>query len=292
MTASPSGHPRPDSPHPTDPRAGSPRSDCPRAGHPRAGSPSSGSPSPGSPQALEPDGIPVSGATQDPAGDATAWHRLHPLSPLVSAGRHLVTIAILVLILFFANRRGTDSELVSNLVLVAVVLAAGVVSWLVTRWQVAEGVLRIETGLIRRESRRFPLSQIQAIDLAQTGAGAGTRARRTPVADGGRRLLRGAPGLAAARGCRAPPAAVARNGPGTWCRDRRSTSAHGTGPAERSRHRRSSRHRHDRSSRHHRSIRHGQHRRNRQRKQHRQHGSCNGHGGRHRRCHRSRLAAR
>jgi len=91
------------------------------------------------------------------------------LSPLVSAGRHLVTIAILVLILFFANRRGTDSELVSNLVLVAVVLAAGVVSWLVTRWQVAEGVLRIETGLIRRESRRFPLSQIQAIDLAQTG---------------------------------------------------------------------------------------------------------------------------
>jgi membrane protein YdbS with pleckstrin-like domain len=91
------------------------------------------------------------------------------LSPLVSAGRHLVTIAILVLILFFANRRGTDSELVSNLVLVAVVLAAGVVSWLVTRWQVAEGVLRIETGLIRRESRRFPLSQIQAIDVAQTG---------------------------------------------------------------------------------------------------------------------------
>ncbi len=42
-------------------------------------------------------------------------------------------------------------------------------SWLVTRWQVAGGVLRIETGLIRRESRRFPLSQVQAIDVVQTG---------------------------------------------------------------------------------------------------------------------------
>src|SRR6266568_7085677 len=65
--------------------------------------------------------------------------------------------------------QGTGSDLVSNLVLVAVVLAGGVVSWLVTRWQVADGVLRIETGLLRRESRRFPLSQVQAIDVVQTG---------------------------------------------------------------------------------------------------------------------------
>ena len=80
-----------------------------------------------------------------------------------------MTIAILVLVLFFANRQGTGSDLVSNLVVVAVVLAGGVVSWLVTRWQVADGVLRIETGLVRRESRRFPLSQVQAIDVVQTG---------------------------------------------------------------------------------------------------------------------------
>ncbi len=115
------------------------------------------------------------GSTPDPAGqqaaagDVAAWHRLHPLSPVVRAGRHLVTIAMLVLVLFFANRQGTGSDLISNLVLVAVVLAGGVVSWLVTRWQVADGVLRIETGLLRRESRRFPLSQVQAIDVVQTG---------------------------------------------------------------------------------------------------------------------------
>ena len=48
-------------------------------------------------------------------------------------------------------------------------LVSGVISWLVTRWQVADGVLRIETGLVRRQSRRFPLSQVQAIDVVQTG---------------------------------------------------------------------------------------------------------------------------
>jgi putative membrane protein len=80
-----------------------------------------------------------------------------------------VTIVILVLFFFFANHNGTGSDLVTNLVLVTLVLAGGVVSWLVTRWQVADGVLRIETGLVRRQSRRFPLSQVQAIDVVQTG---------------------------------------------------------------------------------------------------------------------------
>ena len=132
------------------------------------------SPPPGStpPASPPPGSIPPASppsASPRPAGDAAAWHRLHPLSPLVRAGRHLVTITILVLVLFFANRQGTSSDLISNLVLVAVVLAGGVVSWLVTRWQVADGVLRIETGLVRRESRRFPLSQVQAIDVVQTG---------------------------------------------------------------------------------------------------------------------------
>ncbi len=74
-----------------------------------------------------------------------------------------------MLILFFANHNGTGSDLVTNLVIVGLVLIGGVVSWLVTRWQVVGGVLHIETGLVRRESRRFPLSQVQAIDLVQTG---------------------------------------------------------------------------------------------------------------------------
>ena len=105
----------------------------------------------------------------NPAGDSGEWHRLHPLSPVVRAGRHVVTIVVLVLVLFFANQNGAGSDLVGNGVVVGIAVCAGVVSWLVTRWQVADGVLRIETGLIRRESRRFPLSQVQAIDVVQTG---------------------------------------------------------------------------------------------------------------------------
>ena len=95
------------------------------------------------------------------------------------------------------------------MVVVALVLVAGVISWLVTRWQVAGGVLRIDTGLIRRQSRRFPLSQVQAIDVVQTGLarvlGLAELRLRMAGADssGGRlaclRLARGASGCAS--GC-------------------------------------------------------------------------------------------
>lgn len=131
------------------------------------------SPPPGSPpdpaEAQAPAGPPDPAGHPAPAESIASWHRLHPLSPVVRAGRHLVTIVILVLVLFFANHNGAGSEVVYNLVVVGLVLAGGVVSWLVTRWQVAGGVLRIETGLVRRQSRRFPLSQVQAIDVVQTG---------------------------------------------------------------------------------------------------------------------------
>jgi putative membrane protein len=99
----------------------------------------------------------------------TAWHRLHPLSPLIRTGRHLMALGVLVLLLIFANHSGNNDDFISDIVVVGIVLVAGVISWLVTRWQVADGVLRIETGLIRRQSLRFPLSQVQAIDVVQTG---------------------------------------------------------------------------------------------------------------------------
>jgi putative membrane protein len=98
-----------------------------------------------------------------------AWHRLHPLSPLVRTGRHLVALGVLVLLLIFANHSGSNNDFISDFVVIGIVLVAGIISWLVTRWQVADGVLRIETGLIRRQSLRFPLSQVQAIDVVQTG---------------------------------------------------------------------------------------------------------------------------
>ncbi|HEY4463648.1 MAG TPA: PH domain-containing protein [Streptosporangiaceae bacterium] len=103
------------------------------------------------------------------AREVEGWHRLHPLSPLVRGGRHLVGIGVLIVLLLFANRRQAGSDLITDLVIVAVVLVAGVINWLVTRWQVTGGVLLIDTGLLRRKSERIPLSQVQAIDVVQTG---------------------------------------------------------------------------------------------------------------------------
>jgi putative membrane protein len=48
-------------------------------------------------------------------------------------------------------------------------LMLGFVSWLVTRWRLADSALQIETGLLRRQSLRFPISQIQAIDIVSPG---------------------------------------------------------------------------------------------------------------------------
>jgi putative membrane protein len=101
--------------------------------------------------------------------DAGSWHRLHPLSPLVRAGRQMMTVLVVLLTISLANQRQERGDLIGDLVVVLLALCGGFVSWLVTRWQVADGVLRIDTGLLRRDSRRFPLSQVQAVDVVQTG---------------------------------------------------------------------------------------------------------------------------
>jgi putative membrane protein len=121
------------------------------------GSPSpDGTPSPGRPPALDPG--------------MADWHRLHPLSPLVRSGRHFTGLLILLVLLVVANgRKSGGSEFISEGVVIAVVLVLGVINWAVTRWRVERGVLFIETGLVRRQSLRFPLSQAQAIDVVQTG---------------------------------------------------------------------------------------------------------------------------
>jgi putative membrane protein len=100
---------------------------------------------------------------------AGGWHRLHPLTPLVRAGNRLFALVVVLAGIAVANQRQDRDQIIPDLVIIALALSGGFVSWLVTRWQVADGVLRIDTGLIRRDSRRFPLSQIQAIDVVQSG---------------------------------------------------------------------------------------------------------------------------
>jgi putative membrane protein len=108
-------------------------------------------------------------APQAFAGLGGDWQRLHPLSPLVRAGRGVIAIVVVLLIPLLSSQRGSLS---SDLIHIGVLLAVfvfGVISWLVTRWRVEGGVLRVESGLIRRTSERFPLGQIQAIDTVRPG---------------------------------------------------------------------------------------------------------------------------
>jgi putative membrane protein len=99
---------------------------------------------------------------------ADGWHRLSPVSPVVRAGRAAIAIAILILPTVL--RGGADlARDAPQVAVVGVLLVLGFVSWLVTRWRIEEDDLRIETGLLRRQSLRFPLAQVQAIDVVRPG---------------------------------------------------------------------------------------------------------------------------
>lgn len=98
----------------------------------------------------------------------TPWQRLHPLSPVVRGGRGTIAIAIVLLPTVFRGGR-TPIDAYFQIGVVAMLMALGVVSWLVTRWRIEGDDVRIETGLIRRRSLRFPLSQLQSVDIVRPG---------------------------------------------------------------------------------------------------------------------------
>lgn len=98
----------------------------------------------------------------------TPWQRLHPLSPVVRAGRHLISVAIVILAGYIGSQHAHGDRR-WDLIAIGIAIVAGIVTWLVTRWRLVDGVLHIESGLIRRSSSRYPLSRVQAIDIAQSG---------------------------------------------------------------------------------------------------------------------------
>ncbi|HEY2372368.1 MAG TPA: PH domain-containing protein [Gaiellaceae bacterium] len=99
--------------------------------------------------------------------ETDGWRRLHPLSPVVRAGRATIAIFI-VLVPTLLSGRNVSSEYY-QLGAVAILAGLGFISWLVTRWRIDGDDLRIETGVLRRQSLRFPLAQVQAIDIVRPG---------------------------------------------------------------------------------------------------------------------------
>jgi putative membrane protein len=100
-------------------------------------------------------------------GDVSVWQRLHPLSPVVRTGRAFVPVVVVLLTTLV--RAAGARDVWWHLGAVGLIAVAGVVSWLVTRWRVEGGDLRVESGLLRRESQRIPLARVQAVDLVRPG---------------------------------------------------------------------------------------------------------------------------
>ena len=127
-----------------------------------SGGPVSGGPVSGGPVS----GGPVSGGPAGGTAPAGAWHRLHPLSPLVRSGR--TTLGVLALLGVSASGGfGQSGSHLYDGVAAALVAVAAVVNWLVTRWKLEPATLCIETGLLRRDSRQLPVARIQAVDVVR-----------------------------------------------------------------------------------------------------------------------------
>jgi putative membrane protein len=94
------------------------------------------------------------------------WQRLHPLSPLTRIGR-LVPVVALSFALTFAHSNGQQGPLYYPIGITVASVIFGFVHWLVTRWRIEGDTLRIETGLLRRDSKRLPLARIQAVDVVR-----------------------------------------------------------------------------------------------------------------------------
>ncbi len=98
---------------------------------------------------------------------AGQWQRFHPATPIVRAGPGVIAIAVIAI-----SQRANSQNRTADLIRIGVVLffvLLSAVSWFVTRWRVAEGAVQIETGVLRRSSLRFPLAQIQAVDIVRPG---------------------------------------------------------------------------------------------------------------------------
>lgn len=98
---------------------------------------------------------------------AGQWQRFHPATPIVRAGPGVLAIAVIAV-----SQRANSQNRTADLIRIGVVaffVLLSAVSWFVTRWRVAEGAVQIETGVLRRSSLRFPLAQIQAVDIVRPG---------------------------------------------------------------------------------------------------------------------------
>lgn len=106
--------------------------------------------------------------SEHPPPTDDSWLRLHPLTPLARIGR-LFPALVLLLVVSTVHSKAENGTAETDYLVVITLLSAvyGYIHWMVTRWRIEGDTLRIETGLIRKDSRRLPLARIQAVDVVR-----------------------------------------------------------------------------------------------------------------------------
>jgi putative membrane protein len=110
----------------------------------------------------------VSNTSVPPEAADGGWRRLHPLSPVARIGR-IVPALVLLLVVSVARSKAENRTAETDYLIIITLLTVvyGYIHWMVTRWRFEGDTLRIETGLIRKDSRRLPLARIQAVDIVR-----------------------------------------------------------------------------------------------------------------------------
>ncbi len=126
--------------------------------------------------------------TGAPPTTGTPWRRLHPMTPVLRSVRVLLAVAAVVVEQHVDSHGAPGPPRLVYLGLIAVAVVLGVIPWWVTRWRLEGATLRIDSGLLRRRSRRFPLARVQAIDVVRPllGRFLGVAELRLRVAGSGR----------------------------------------------------------------------------------------------------------
>lgn len=117
--------------------------------------------------------------TQEQTAVDVDWHRVHPASPFVRGW-----VALAAIVYFFGRDtferalqgRGTIGDnfnertlwlLAGGGVVLLLALGSFVLSWYFTRYQLAEGYVRVNTGFLFKQQRQARLDRVQAIDIVQ-----------------------------------------------------------------------------------------------------------------------------
>src|ERR1700722_2334286 len=119
---------------------------------------------------MPPDSDQKTGDSSPALADET--FRLHPLTPIALGGR-VLGILIVITALGFAER-GASGGASPNWIQVAIfgglallVVVRGIITVAVTSYHLLGGELRIDSGLLQKQSKRIRLDRVQSVDVLE-----------------------------------------------------------------------------------------------------------------------------